>query len=141
MPNINFDLIYGLPHQTAAALFRTVEQCVAMEPDRIALFGYAHVPWFAKNQRMIDDGSLPTTSERAGQAGAAAATLVANGYIQVGIDHFARPADSLVIAAAEGRLRPRSDKHPKGTCRSPARREHGHALWWQENYRLHAATP
>jgi oxygen-independent coproporphyrinogen III oxidase len=60
VPNINFDLIYGLPHQTAAALCRTVEQCVAMEPDRIALFGYAHVPWVAKNQRMIEDGSLPT---------------------------------------------------------------------------------
>ncbi|MGB6397623.1 MAG: radical SAM protein, partial [Bradyrhizobium sp.] len=104
VPNINFDLIYGLPHQTAAALCRTVEQCVAMEPDRIALFGYAHVPWVAKNQRMIDDGSLPTTSERAAQARAAAATLVANGYIRVGIDHFARPGDSLAIAAAEGRL-------------------------------------
>jgi oxygen-independent coproporphyrinogen-3 oxidase len=104
VPNINFDLIYGLPHQTAAALCRTVEQCVAMKPDRIALFGYAHVPWVAKNQRMIDDGSLPTASERAGQAKAAAATLVANGYIPIGIDHFARPGDSLAVAAAEGSL-------------------------------------
>jgi oxygen-independent coproporphyrinogen III oxidase len=102
--NINFDLIYGLPHQTTAALCRTVEQCVAMKPDRIALFGYAHVPWVAKNQRMIADDGLPDASERAEQAGAAAASLVANGYVQIGIDHFALPTDSLATAAAEGRL-------------------------------------
>jgi oxygen-independent coproporphyrinogen III oxidase len=104
VPNINFDLIYGLPHQTASALCRTVEQCVVMKPDRIALFGYAHVPWVAKNQRMIADDSLPTASERAEQARLAAAALVAHGYIQIGIDHFARPGDSLAIAAATGRL-------------------------------------
>ena len=102
--NINFDLIYGLPHQTAAALCRTVGQCVAMKPDRIALFGYAHVPWVAKNQRMIADDSLPAGPERAEQARAAAATLVKNGYVQIGIDHFALPNDSLAVAAAEGRL-------------------------------------
>jgi oxygen-independent coproporphyrinogen-3 oxidase len=104
VPNINFDLIYGLPHQTRASLCRTVEQCVAMQPDRIALFGYAHVPWVAKNQRMIADESLPTAAERAEQARAAAATLVAGGYIQIGIDHFARPGDSLAVAAAGGHL-------------------------------------
>jgi oxygen-independent coproporphyrinogen III oxidase len=104
VPNINFDLIYGLPHQTTAALCRTVEQCVAMKPDRIALFGYAHVPWVAKNQRMIEDASLPNASERAEQAKAAAAVLAASGYTQIGIDHFALPGDSLAIAAAEGRL-------------------------------------
>src|SRR6202158_333836 len=71
--NLDVDLIYGLPHQTTAALCRTVEQCAAMRPDRIALFGYAHVAWVAKNQRMIADDSLPTASERAEQAKAAAA--------------------------------------------------------------------
>jgi oxygen-independent coproporphyrinogen III oxidase len=75
-----------------------------MKPDRIALFGYAHVPWVAKNQRMIDDDTLPNAFERAEQAKAAAATLVASGYVQIGIDHFALPGDSLAIAAAEGRL-------------------------------------
>jgi oxygen-independent coproporphyrinogen III oxidase len=104
VPNINFDLIYGLPHQNTAALCRTVEQCVAMKPDRIALFGYAHVPWVAKNQRMIDDDTLPTASERTEQAQAAAAALVASGYIQIGIDHFALPGDSLAIAATAGHL-------------------------------------
>jgi oxygen-independent coproporphyrinogen-3 oxidase len=102
--NINFDLIYGLPHQTAVALCRTVEQCVAMKPDRIALFGYAHVPWLARNQRMIADESLPAAPARAEQARAAAETLVDNGYIQIGIDHFALAHDRLATAAAEGRL-------------------------------------
>ena len=102
--NINFDLIYGLPHQTAAALCRTVERCVAMKPNRIALFGYAHVPWVAKNQRMIADEALPNGAARAEQARAAAATLVAHGYTQIGIDHFALPDDSLALAASAGRL-------------------------------------
>lgn len=104
VPNINFDLIYGLPHQNTAALCRTVELCVAMKPDRIALFGYAHVPWVAKNQRMIDDDTLPTASERAEQAQAAAVALVASAYIQIGIDHFALPGDSLALAATAGHL-------------------------------------
>jgi len=104
VPNVNFDLIYGLPHQTAAALCHTVEQCAAMKPDRVALFGYAHLPSIAKNQRMIADDSLPAGPERAEQAKAAAATLVANGYVQIGIDHFALAHDSLAVAAAEGHL-------------------------------------
>jgi len=118
VPNINFDLIYGLPHQNAAALCRTVEQCVAMKPDRIALFGYAHVPWVAKNQRMIDDDTLPKAFERAEQAKAAAATLVASGYVQIGIDHFALPGDSLAIAAAEGRLHRNFQGYTSDTART-----------------------
>src|SRR6266702_4228878 len=118
VPNINFDLIYGLPHQTTAALCRTVEQCVAMKPDRIALFGYAHVPWVAKNQRMIDDDSLPTVFERAEQANAAAATLVESGYTRIGIDHFARPGDSLAVAAAEGCLHRNFQGYISNTART-----------------------
>lgn len=102
---INFDLIYGLPHQTTAAIRRTVEQCVAMEPDRIALFGYAHVPWVAKNQRMISQDVLPGSAERAAQAKNAADVLTAQGYVRIGIDHFALPGDALALAAADGKLR------------------------------------
>jgi oxygen-independent coproporphyrinogen-3 oxidase len=118
VPNINFDLIYGLPHQNAAALYRTVEQCVAMKPDRIALFGYAHVPWVAKNQRMIDDDALPTVSERAEQAQAADEALVSSGYTQIGIDHFALPGDSLAIAAAAGRLHRNFQGYTSDTART-----------------------
>jgi oxygen-independent coproporphyrinogen-3 oxidase len=115
--NINFDLIYGLPHQTAASLSRTVEVCLTMRPDRIALFGYAHVPWIAKNQRLIKADSLPNAAARANQAQIAADALVACGYARIGIDHFARPSDSLAIAASAGKLR----RNFQGYTSDPAR--------------------
>ncbi|MFM2443261.1 MAG: Oxygen-independent coproporphyrinogen oxidase [Pseudomonadota bacterium] len=101
---LNFDLIYGLPQQTVSALCKTVAECMAMKPDRISLFGYAHVPWMARNQRMIDEDALPGPQDRAAQARSAAAALVARGYRQIGIDHFAVPTDSLALAAEAGRL-------------------------------------
>jgi len=102
---INFDLIYGLPFQTEAALARTVDLCATMAPDRLALFGYAHVPWMAKNQRLIDAAALPSAAARMAQADAAARALLEAGYAPIGIDHFARPTDPLARAAAQGRLR------------------------------------
>lgn len=101
---INYDLIYGLPQQSEAAICKTVAECIEMRPDRIALFGYAHVPWMAKNQRMIDEAALPGGPERAAQARASAQALVDGGYIQIGLDHFALPSDPLARAASEGRL-------------------------------------
>jgi oxygen-independent coproporphyrinogen-3 oxidase len=103
--NINFDLIYGLPHQTAATLTRTIELCAAMRPDRVALFGYAHVPWMARNQRMIDEAALPDAAARAVQAQAAEQALQAAGYESIGIDHYALPNDTLALAARNGALR------------------------------------
>jgi oxygen-independent coproporphyrinogen-3 oxidase len=102
---INFDLIYGLPYQSVDTLVNTVRLSAAMRPDRIALFGYAHVPWMAKNQRMIDTAILPDAAARAAQAQAAADALQAEGYIAIGLDHFALPDDALAVAAREGRLR------------------------------------
>jgi oxygen-independent coproporphyrinogen-3 oxidase len=103
--SINFDLIYGLPHQTVATLLDTVARSVAMGPDRIALFGYAHVPWVAKNQRMIPAEALPDAAARAEQAARAAEALAAAGYRAIGIDHFALPGDALARAARAGTLR------------------------------------
>ncbi|SEA79394.1 oxygen-independent coproporphyrinogen III oxidase [Rubrimonas cliftonensis] len=103
--SVNFDLIYGLPKQTVAALENTARLCAAMRPDRLALFGYAHVPWMAKNQRMIADADLPGAAERIAQAEAAAAALRAEGYAPIGIDHFALPGDALTQAARAGGLR------------------------------------
>ena len=102
---INFDLIYGLPHQTVETLTRTIALCGEMRPNRIALFGYAHVPWIAKKQRMIDETALPGASERLEQTAAAAEALVMQGYVPVGLDHFALPDDPLAFAAAKGKLR------------------------------------
>ena len=103
--SLNIDAIYGLPHQTLAKLLDTLRQVVALNPDRIALFGYAHVPWMKKHQEMIAPESLPGIEERFVQAEQAAAFLVAEGYQRIGIDHFARPADSLAVAAQQGTLR------------------------------------
>ncbi len=101
---INFDLIYGLPFQTVESLIKTVRLSAAMRPDRIALFGYAHVPWMAKNQRMIDDASLPNVTDRSAQANAAAKALLEEGYVAIGLDHFALPEDELAVAAQNGGL-------------------------------------
>jgi oxygen-independent coproporphyrinogen-3 oxidase len=101
---INLDLIYGLPHQTTPSSVDTVSQCLALVPDRIAVFGYAHVPSFKKHQRRIDAATLPGGEERNAQAEAIAETLAAAGYRRIGIDHYARAGDSLAAAQAEGRL-------------------------------------
>jgi oxygen-independent coproporphyrinogen-3 oxidase len=102
---INFDLIYGLPHQTVRSCIETAEAAVAMRPDRFAVFGYAHVPSFKKHQRMIDETALPDSPARSEQALAIAETLVAFGYRQIGLDHFALPHDELSRAEEAGTLR------------------------------------
>lgn len=102
---INFDLMYGLPHQGEAELQRTVELAVAMEPDRLAVFGYAHVPWMKKHQRLIPEAALPGEAERLAQAELAAELLKAAGYLPIGLDHFARPGDPMAEAWREDRLR------------------------------------
>ena len=102
---INFDLIYGLPLQTVAMIERTIEHCARMAPDRIALFGYAHVPWVAKRQSLINEKDLPNAEERVVQAARAAELIRAAGYEQIGMDHFARPDDPLAKAARDGTMR------------------------------------
>lgn len=102
---INIDLLYGLPHQSVASVQRTVDQVVALAPDRIALFGYAHVPWLKAHQRLIDEGALPDGLQRWNQFEAAATLLADAGYARIGLDHFAKPDDPLAVAGATGRLR------------------------------------
>jgi oxygen-independent coproporphyrinogen-3 oxidase len=82
----------------------TAERACALAPQRIALFGYAHVPWFKKQQQLIEVAELPRPAERLAQAEAARAVFLSAGYQPVGFDHFALPADSLAIAARTGRL-------------------------------------
>lgn len=93
--SINVDLVYGLPNQTEASVARTLEQVVTLAPDRIAVFGYAHLPDRLKHQRLIDEAALPGAVERYGQSRLLAARLVDAGYVQLGLDHFARAGDSL----------------------------------------------
>ncbi|CCE07042.1 Oxygen-independent coproporphyrinogen III oxidase (Coproporphyrinogenase) (Coprogen oxidase) [Bradyrhizobium sp. STM 3843] len=101
---INFDLIYGLPHQTVASCLDTVRRSVELRPDRFSVFGYAHVPSFKKHQRKIADAWLPDSAQRYDQACAIANALKDAGYIQIGLDHFALPTDAMAVAFREGRL-------------------------------------
>ena len=101
---INIDLCYGLPEQTEATFADTVDAVVAMRPDRVALFGYAHVPWLRPRQKLIDAASLPRADLRLRLVADAHARMAAAGYVAIGFDHFALPGDSLARAAEEGTL-------------------------------------
>ncbi|MCJ2872958.1 oxygen-independent coproporphyrinogen III oxidase [Rhizobium pusense] len=103
--SVNCDILYGLPFQTCETLKGTVDQIVSLAPDRIALFGYAHVPWMKKHQSLIPEHALPDVAERYRQMTMAGEMLRQAGYSQIGIDHFARPTDTLSQAAAAGALR------------------------------------
>ena len=99
--SINVDLVYGLPHQTSDSVAATIDQVISLRPDRIALFGYAHLPARIVHQRLIDETVLPGSEDRFHQANRAATHLVNAGYVRVGLDHFALPHDEL----ASGRVR------------------------------------
>lgn len=101
---LNFDLLFGLPHQTVDTVRETAKLAASLSPDRISAFGYAHVPWFAKHQKAIDETALPDTVERFEQFNAIVETLESEGYDAIGLDHFARKDDALAIAAREGCL-------------------------------------
>ncbi|TWC89094.1 MULTISPECIES: oxygen-independent coproporphyrinogen III oxidase [Rhizobium/Agrobacterium group] len=103
--SVNCDILYGLPFQTCETLQQTVDQIISLDPDRIALFGYAHVPWMKKHQSLIPEQALPDIAERYRQMTMAAEMLGKAGYRAIGIDHFAKPADTLSRAVETGELR------------------------------------
>lgn len=102
--SLNMDILYGLPHQTRARMADSVQRVLSMHPDRVALYGYAHVPWMAKRQVMIPADALPDAEARLDLFETARRLFVWDGYAEIGIDHFARPEDSLAVAAREGTL-------------------------------------
>jgi oxygen-independent coproporphyrinogen-3 oxidase len=102
---INLDLMYGLPKQSLDDVRETARLAAGLKPSRLAIFGYAHVPWFKVHQRLIDAAALPGAAERLAQAQAAQETLEANGYVAIGLDHFALPQDDMALAMKQGRLR------------------------------------
>ncbi len=103
--NLNCDLIYGLPHQTLARFMDSLEKTMTLAPERIALFSYAHVPDIKKHQRLIDTAWLPKDGEKLELFMRGVAFLEGQGYSTIGIDHFAKPTDSLASAHAAGTLR------------------------------------
>jgi oxygen-independent coproporphyrinogen-3 oxidase len=102
--SVNLDVLYGLPYQTVRSVEATARQALSLQPDRLAVFGYAHVPWLKTHQRMIEEPALPGVRERFEQAQAVATEIVAAGYETIGFDHFAKPTDGLAAAARQGRL-------------------------------------
>lgn len=102
---VNLDLMYGLPHQTVGDVIKTVDLTVQLRPDRLALFGYAHVPWMKSHQRMIDTAALPGAADRMAQSAAAADRLEEHGYRRIGLDHFCHPDDPMAQAIDDGTLR------------------------------------
>jgi len=102
---INFDLIYGLPRQRPETFSRTLDHVLEMAPDRVAVFSYAHVPWMRPNQRAFDESLLPSPVEKLRLFALAMRRFLEAGYVQIGMDHFARPDDELARARLARRLR------------------------------------
>lgn len=100
----NLDLVYGLPYQTKASFARTLEQFHDLDPDRIACYGYAHVPWLKKHQRVIPEDSLPRGRDKLALFEMAMESFLGRGHTAIGMDHFARVDDELAIAATNGTL-------------------------------------
>lgn len=103
--DMSFDILYGLPRQTLNTFAETLDKVIALSPDRVAVFGYAHLPSAFSRQRMIDERSLPNPALRAEMAELADQRLVDAGFRRIGFDHYAKPANALAGAAAAGRIK------------------------------------
>lgn len=102
--SVNIDLIYGLPFQTLDSFARTLEEVLTLKPNRFSVFNYAHVPWIKPAQRIIKEESLPSPETKLELLKLTIETLSSHGYIYIGMDHFAREDDDLVVAQKEGTL-------------------------------------
>ncbi|RJL12788.1 oxygen-independent coproporphyrinogen III oxidase [Paracoccus siganidrum] len=103
--SLNADILYGLPHQDRSRMSETVQKLLALSPDRVALYGYAHVPWMSKRQVMIPEETLPDNEARLTLFETARDLFAADGYLEIGIDHFSRHHDGLARARDLGQLR------------------------------------
>ncbi|MGZ5116524.1 MAG: oxygen-independent coproporphyrinogen III oxidase [Burkholderiales bacterium] len=102
--SLNVDLIYGLPRQTLITFNRTLARVLALRPDRIAIYNYAHMPARFKAQRLIAQNDIPAAQTKLQLLGLAARRLTEGGYVYIGMDHFALPEDPLAVAQRQGRL-------------------------------------
>ena len=115
---INLDLLFGLPHQTEQSFRTTLNHVVVLNPDRLAIYGYAHVPWMSKRQVMIKSETLPDTRQRFNLACVASQVLQTAGFAAIGIDHFAKPSDSLFKAYKAVRLRRNFQGYTDDQCQT-----------------------
>ncbi|MBD2464847.1 oxygen-independent coproporphyrinogen III oxidase [Oscillatoria sp. FACHB-1407] len=102
--SVNVDLIYGLPYQTLETFRETIRQTIALNPDRIAVFNFAYVPWLKPIQKRLPQEAMPQASEKLDILQMTIEELTSNGYVYIGMDHFAKPNDELAIAQREGQL-------------------------------------
>ncbi|BFM06009.1 oxygen-independent coproporphyrinogen III oxidase [Halioxenophilus aromaticivorans] len=102
--SLSMDLIYGLPHQSVATMTETLQHIIALDPERLSLFNYAHMPHLFKSQKQIDESGLPSAQEKLAILKSAIGQLQAADYVYVGMDHFAKPCDDLVVAQRQGTL-------------------------------------
>jgi len=102
--SINIDLIYGLPKQSISSFSETIKKIIDINPDRIAIYNYAHLPSLFKTQKQINEEELPTGKDKLEILKVAVESLTAAGYIYIGMDHFAKPDDELAIAQRKGSL-------------------------------------
>ena len=103
--SLNADILYGLPFQTGPRIADSVQKLLTLSPDRVALYGYAHVPWMSRRQQMIPSDAMPTPEERLSLFETARQLFLWDGYVEVGIDHFAKPEDGMARALKAGTLR------------------------------------
>ena len=103
--SLNADILYGLPFQTGPRISDSVQKLLTLSPDRVALYGYAHVPWMSRRQQMIPSDEMPTPEERLSLFETARQLFLWDGYVEVGIDHFAKPEDGMAKALKAGTLR------------------------------------
>jgi oxygen-independent coproporphyrinogen-3 oxidase len=103
--SLNADILYGLPHQTGPRIADSVQKLLTLSPDRVALYGYAHVPWMSRRQQMIPSDAMRTPEERLDLFDTARRLFLWDGYQEIGIDHFAKPTDGLARAQVAGRLK------------------------------------
>lgn len=102
--SINLDFIYGLPYQSPESFEETLQKAVALHPDRLVTFSYAHVPWVNKAQLVLEKNGLPTPQEKSKMYDVAKRVLLTNGYQSIGLDHFVLPQDDLNVALNNGEL-------------------------------------
>ena len=102
--SVSVDLIYGLPHQSVASFDRTLDEVIRLDPDRLSIYNYAHLPTLVKPQRRINEADLPSPDAKLQILQLAIRKLTEAGYVFIGMDHFAKPDDELAVAQRQGRL-------------------------------------
>ncbi len=114
--SLNADILFGLPNQSQERISDSVQMLLSLAPDRVALYGYAHVPWMAKRQAMIPTDALPMSEQRLHLFETARNLFLWDQYREIGIDHFAKPDDSMAVAARTGHLRRNFQGYTDDSC-------------------------